>query len=134
MPPEIGASLPEAAKSVLPMFASMYEKTSYVLPWIGYVACEDGTAIGTCAFKSPPIAGRVEIAYFTFPGFERRGYATQMAQHLIELARAASRSVLIVAQTLPEENASTRVLKKLGMSLQGTVQHPEDGPVWEWHL
>lgn len=38
------------------------------------------------------------------------------------------------SQTLPEENASTSILKKLGFRLVGTVEHPEDGPVWEWEL
>jgi len=35
---------------------------------------------------------------------------------------------------LPEENASTSVLKKLRFRLVGTVEHPEDGLVWEWQL
>ncbi len=38
------------------------------------------------------------------------------------------------AQTLPEKNASTRILEKLGFSFMGPVQHPEDGEVWEWRL
>jgi [ribosomal protein S5]-alanine N-acetyltransferase len=40
----------------------------------------------------------------------------------------------VAAQTLPEESASTSVLKKLGFRLVGQVEHPEDMPVWEWQL
>lgn len=42
--------------------------------------------------------------------------------------------VLIAAQTLPQESASTTILRRLGFALVGTVDHPEDGPVWEWQL
>jgi hypothetical protein len=41
---------------------------------------------------------------------------------------------MVFAQTLPEENASTAILKKLGFTLVGSVQHPDDGTVWEWEL
>ena len=40
----------------------------------------------------------------------------------------------VFAQTLPEESASTSILRKLGFRLLGRVEHPEDGPVWEWEL
>lgn len=42
--------------------------------------------------------------------------------------------VLIAAQTLPQEGASTTILPRLGFTLVGTVDYPEDGPVWEWQL
>jgi [ribosomal protein S5]-alanine N-acetyltransferase len=37
----------------------------------------------------------------------------------------------VTAQTLPEDNASTRVLRKLGFVLKGSVIDPEEGTVWE---
>ena len=43
-------------------------------------------------------------------------------------------TVTVAAQTLPEENASTSVLKKLRFRLTGTLEHPDDGLVWEWQL
>jgi [ribosomal protein S5]-alanine N-acetyltransferase len=57
-----------------------------------------------------------------------------MGRQLIELARKTDPSVRVTAQTLPTENASTRVLQKLGFTRIGEVNHPEDGLVWEWHL
>jgi hypothetical protein len=53
---------------------------------------------------------------------------------LIAIARQADPTLLIAAQTLPEENASTTILRKLGFRLHGSVQHPEDGEIWEWRL
>jgi hypothetical protein len=43
-------------------------------------------------------------------------------------------AVTVAAQTLPEENASTSVLQKLRFRLVGSVEHSEDGLVWEWQL
>jgi RimJ/RimL family protein N-acetyltransferase len=40
----------------------------------------------------------------------------------------------VAAQTLPERNASHRVLEKLGFEAVETVDHPEDGMVLEWQL
>jgi ribosomal protein S18 acetylase RimI-like enzyme len=102
-------------------------------PWIGYLAEEDGDFKGTCAFKSPPQDGRVEIAYFTFPAFEGHGVATRMTTRLLGLARAHG-ALEATAHTLPQENPSTRILRRLGFQFTGVVNHPQDGPVWAWCL
>jgi hypothetical protein len=34
----------------------------------------------------------------------------------------------------PEENASTRILRRHGFDLEGTVIDAEDGEVWRWSL
>jgi [ribosomal protein S5]-alanine N-acetyltransferase len=107
------------------------------LPWGGYLAVDVKTrqVVGTCAFKAPPDPeGRAEIAYFTFPDFEGLGYATAMARELLGVAEASRAVRLLIAHTLPESNASTRVLEKIGMNRVGEVLDPEDGPVWAWQL
>ena len=105
-------------------------------PWGGYFAVDEDTheVVGSCAFKTPPTAeGSVEIAYFTYPPFEGRGYATEMARQLVEMATQAGTVGSIVAHTLPEPSASTRVLEKAGLALVGEVIDPDDGLVWRWH-
>jgi ribosomal-protein-alanine N-acetyltransferase len=126
--------LSEVAKDVMKSTAEMYQKTGYQPPWVGYLAFDGVNCIGTCAFKTPPLNGRVEIAYFTFPGNEGRGVATSMAKRLIKLAILECPTVRIFAQTLPEYNASTSVLENLGFKQTDEIDHPEDGRVWEWEL
>src|SRR6185436_11880854 len=128
------ASMPVMVAEVVGATTQLYSSVGYEPPWIGYLAFEDDICVGACGFKSPPEDNRVEIAYFTFPEHESRGMATQMASELIRLAREKLPAVTVAAQTLPEENASTSVLKKLRFRLACTLEHPEDGPVWEWHL
>ncbi len=111
-----------------------YERAGFSEPWIGYFAVRGSTLVGACGFKSPPSDGRVEIAYGTFPEFEGQGVATSMARKLVEIAVSQVPELVVAAQTLPERNASHRILEKIGFRHVSTLDHPDDGEVWEWHL
>lgn len=124
--------LPSEAEGVLLATSQLYDSVGFRLPWICYVAMTSGIVVGTCGFKAAPMNGRVEIAYFTFPGYEGKGVATQMARQLLLIARDAEQNLVVAAQTLPNRNASHRVLEKLGFVCKGSLQHPEDGTVLEW--
>jgi RimJ/RimL family protein N-acetyltransferase len=126
------ASPVEHARDVLTATVQMYDASGFEMPWVAYLATEDGACVGTCAFKRAPCDGRVEIAYYTFPAHEGKGIATRMARALIDIAARANGDLVVAAQTLPAESASTAILRKLGFANVGTVEHPEDGPVWEW--
>lgn len=126
--------VPKIVGDILRWTATHYSRAGFEAPWIGYLGVEGDTCVGACGFKSTPQGGKVEIAYITFPENEGRGVATRMAALLIELARQHDSSLTITAQTLPQVNASNAILKKLGFTNRGEVEHPEDGVVWEWHL
>ena len=127
-----GINLAGTAAAVCQGTAEMYKTTGFTLPWIGYLAMSAGQIVGTCAFKTAPSDGAVEIAYFTFPGQEGQGVATAMARQLIDIAYANDRSLRIIAHTPPERSASNAVLQKIGFLLLGDWEDPVDGPVWEW--
>jgi ribosomal-protein-alanine N-acetyltransferase len=127
-----GITLPEAATGVIASTVQLYALHGYIEPWVGYLAIEGSNCVGCCSFTSPPVGGVAEFAYFTYPDFEKRGFATRMAQRLISIARECDSSVRIVAHTLAEENASNHILKKLGFTFAATIDDPEDGKVWEW--
>jgi RimJ/RimL family protein N-acetyltransferase len=122
------------ATEVVAATVALYSRRGYEPPWIGYLAVEGTEFIGGCGFAGPARCGEAEIAYFTFPGNEGRGVATEMARELLRISRnaATQASVRFIAHTLPEEGASTTVLRRLGFSLEGAVLHPEDGTVWKW--
>ena len=101
-------------------------------PWGSYLAYAGETAVATGAFKSAPeTAGTVEIAYMTFPAFEGKGHARAMVAALASMAIEHGAS-LVIAHTLPEENASNRALRSGGFAFAGEVSDPEDGLVWRW--
>jgi ribosomal-protein-alanine N-acetyltransferase len=103
--------------------------------WGSFLAVDSDSqlVVGTCAYKGPPDAdGAVEIAYFTFPPYEGRGYATAMASLLTLRAGETPPARTVRAHTLRERNASVAILQKLGFTHLGEVMDPEDGPVWRW--
>lgn len=53
---------------------------------------------------------------------------------LVRFALETKDVKLVRAHTLPEANASTRVLTKCGFRHTEDVVDPEDGPVWRWEL
>jgi ribosomal-protein-alanine N-acetyltransferase len=124
--------LPAEAAEVLTSIAALYQRNGFEPPWTGYLAFEGERCVGTCAFVAPPRENRVEISYFTFPGNEGRAVATRMARALIAIAFETLPGIVVTANTLPEENASTRILKKLGFAKAGEIDHPTDGRIWEW--
>ncbi len=131
-PAEPLGSLPEAAVEVCAATAALYGKVGFRPPWIGYLALRGTEIVGTCAFTASPSCGRVEVAYFTFPAYEGRGIATAMARSLLARARTQDPDLLVFAHTLPVDNASNRILRKLGFAFAGEVEHAEEGTVWEW--
>lgn len=105
-------------------------------PWkdgFGVVQMEDERLIGLCSFVGPPDEeGGVEISYCIAPQFQGQGYATEAARLLIDHAFASGRVRRVGAHTLPEDSASTRVLRKCGFQRCGELIDPVDGPIWRW--
>lgn len=105
-----------------------------VAPWCGYIGWQDNVPLGFGGFTGQPDAsGTIEIGYLTFPAHEGRGVATAVAAALIGIARA-ERLGAVIAHTLPEENASTAVLRRNGFGRDGEATDPDEGTVWRWRL
>jgi RimJ/RimL family protein N-acetyltransferase len=122
----------DAARALLKANLDLLSRVPRPDPWGCYLAWDDGRAVGACAFKSAPDEqGVVEIAYMTFPAFERRGHAGNMIAALTGIARTAG-APLVIAHTLPVDNASNSALRRNHYSFAGEVTDPEDGLVWRW--
>jgi [ribosomal protein S5]-alanine N-acetyltransferase len=80
----------------------------------------------------PDKAGCVEIANAVLPAYQGQGFATEAAAALVTYVLSSGQVRKVRAHTLPEANASTRVLTKSGFVQVGEVDDPEDGPVWRW--
>lgn len=103
--------------------------------WFAYLPIEtrSNTLIGTCGYKGPPDEnGTVEIGYEVSEKFRNRGLATEMAEILIKTAFEDKRVKAILAHTMPEENASVKVLKKCNFHFVKEVNDVDDGTVWQW--
>ncbi|HLK66403.1 MAG TPA: GNAT family N-acetyltransferase [Bryobacteraceae bacterium] len=134
---EYGVKLHEVAQTVAQHSLEFMRTFSLETPpeWFGHFAIEGESQqmVGVCSLKGPPDGGTVEMAYFTFPGFEGRGIATAMARFVLERARTLPKVKVVMAHTAPEFNASTRILEKIGMRRVGDEE--EDGAVvWRWEI
>jgi len=119
-------------QDTIQMTIDFYKKVGFVPPWIGYYARKNGNLVGAAGFKGQPIHGTIEIAYGTFEKYRRQGVGTEVCKQLVELSLKTDPSIKITARTLPEENFSTRILRKNNFFFNGIVIDPEDGEVWEW--
>jgi RimJ/RimL family protein N-acetyltransferase len=124
------------SKDVSPAFLAELQRATTGDPWkhgFALVHAASRVVIGMGSFKGPPGAdGVVEIAYGIVPAYQGQGFATEAAQALMKYAFASGRVRVVRAHTLPEVNASTKVLAKCGFMRVGEVVDPEDGLVWRW--
>ena len=114
------------------MTIEFYKKVGYAPPWICYYVKKNNELVGSAGIKGKPINGTIEIAYGTMEKHRSGGIGTAICKLLVDLALKTDPAVNVTARTLPEENFSTRILRKNNFNLIGTVNDPEDGEVWEW--
>jgi len=116
------------------MVLAQFLKAERPQEWAQFWALDEekSLVVGLCGYKAAPAKGEVEIAYFTFPSFEGRGYATRMITVLSAQAQGSANT--IIATTLPEHNASTKALQRCAFRFDGPAVDPEDGDVWRWSL
>ncbi len=127
---------PQERAGVSAAWLALLDGSSPADPWIhGFMLVHRDTdsQVGRCGFKGPPDQdGMVEIAYGVNREHEGKGYATEAAAALASYALSHGQVRVVRAHTLPEPNASTRVLSKCGFRRVGEVIDPEDGLVWRW--
>jgi RimJ/RimL family protein N-acetyltransferase len=133
-PMEALGALSDPLKDSCQQTAQLFRRIGYRPPWVGYVAFAGSTGVGGGAFIGAPRERRVEIAYFTLPEHERNGYATATARSLLSIAREADPTVTVIAKTLPEENASTHILRRHGFQFAGDTHDDDVGLAWLWEL
>lgn len=63
---------------------------------------------------------------------QRIGLKTAAAQ--VALARAYDPGITLKAFTITEEDASTRILRRLDFELTGVAEDADAGEVWAWRM
>jgi ribosomal-protein-alanine N-acetyltransferase len=94
-----------------------------------FVLPAENIVIGSACFKSAPQNGHVEIGYGIAPAFENHGYTTEAICALCTFAFCDPTVDEVWAETEPDNLASQRVLRKIGM----TIFKEEASSIW-WHL
>ena len=97
-----------------------------------FVAGDPPELVGWGGFKGPPDDdGTIEVGYEVAESRQGRGLATEAVAAMLDHAFAQAGVTAAIAHTLPEHNASTRVLEKSGFAHDGEAS--ENGQkVWRW--
>jgi len=96
------------------------------------IARPEGTILGGCTFKGMPSNGDVEIAYGVAKSMRGRGIASAAVAQLVKLA-AADRSVQqVVAEILPSNISSSKVVAGVGFMARGTFIDTDGETVVRW--
>lgn len=105
--------------------------------WWAYlpILVSENKIIGSCGYKGKADEnGSVEIGYEIAESYRNQGFATELANALIENAFRFEEVKSVIAHTLAEENASVKVLKKCNMKFIAELEDPEEGKIWKWEV
>lgn len=78
--------------------------------------------------------GMVEIGYSISTEYQNQGLATEAAKGFIKFAFSFQHIKTVEAHTLAEENVSTKVLKKCGLTKITEKYDEKDGDIWQWRI
>ena len=98
-----------------------------------FVAGDPPELVGWGGFKGPPKDGVVELGYEIAEGRRGRGLATAATWAMLAEAFTDERVTTVIAHTLAERNASTRVLEKTGFRYDGEAEEDSE-VVWRFSL
>ncbi len=116
---------PEEVKGVLAFFAKQMDVGVTgdgwgVYYWVTQASVDRSrTLVGSGGFMSKPENNSVEIGYGTLDEFQGRGYATEAVSGLVQWALSQPDVSQVIADALPENPASVRVLEKNGFADAG---------------
>jgi [ribosomal protein S5]-alanine N-acetyltransferase len=90
--------------------------------------------LGSCRFKTVPVAGEVEISYGVSREVRGQGIATEAIAQLLQIAAADRAVTRVVAHILPENLPSSRLARRLGFSADRvfTDMHGDEVARWVW--
>jgi RimJ/RimL family protein N-acetyltransferase len=89
---------------------------------------EDSVPIGICGLLKRESLEDVDIGFAFLPQFWKKGYAFESASAVMTYGRNVVGLSRIVAITSPDNEASIRVLEKLGLRFERMTKLSENGP------
>ena len=87
---------------------------------------ENGKPIGMCGLLKRDTLPDVDIGFAFLPDYWSQGYALEAAAAVMNYGRETHGLRRIVAITSPDNDASMKLLGKLGFSFEGMIQLTED--------
>lgn len=117
-------TLEDARSYILRVPVASYKKNGFGLYLV--VLKETGASIGMCGLIKRETLEDVDIGYAFLPEYWSKGYAVEAAMAVKEYARDGIGLKRLVAITDPVNQASIRVLEKIGLRFEKMIRLSED--------
>jgi len=135
---ELGIELPdefpsEGERGFLGLRLRQMRDDEQFLTWCPNAVVLNGRMIGHAGYHGPPGQNSaqnpdaVEYGYKIFPAWRGRGYATEAAMTLMDLAEERAGIRQFVLSVSPENDPSLAIVRKLGFVKTGEHMDEEDG-------
>ena len=112
-------TLEDARRYIDERFLASYSANGYGLYM---VELKDGTSIGTCGFVRRDTLPGPDIGFAFLPEYEGHGYGYESAAAVMEFGRETLRFDRVLAITSLDNDASKRLLEKLGFRFNRVKQ------------
>jgi len=115
---------PPLMEELLPQVRDRLRAEPATLGWWTWLAVERDSrrVTGALGFGGPPDPeGAVMIGYSTYPGADRKGYASEATRALVEWALTQPGVTKVCASIPPDNWPARRVAEKVGMEIFATV-------------
>lgn len=123
------------SKDALQYIADKMHADLKVKGFVNHVMIEkvSGLLVGTCSLHDRIGVPGMDVGYALLPEFEGKGYATEGAQFMVDLAFNQYKQTRMSAITVDENKGSCKVIENLGFVHQGYVTLPAViGPI-KWY-
>ena len=123
-------SVAEAAEFIETRYRQMYRDNGYGLYTV--VLKEDGVPalaceqIGVCGFVKRETLPDADLGFAFLPQYERRGYGFESAEATMEHGRTKLGLKTVLAITSLDNDASGKLLEKLGFEFDKTIESGEE--------
>lgn len=121
---------PEIARNAIALFAAQLRRDPGLSGWLGWYwvivdpAGGGRTLAGYGGFTSRPANGTIAIGYSLLPRFMGKGYATEAVGALVHWAFSQPGVCRVIAEVLPGNGPSVRVLQRSGFRQRGIASEP----------
>ena len=89
----------------------------------------DGTPIGMCGFVRRDSLPGPDIGFAFLPQYERKGYGFESASAMMNHGREVLGFTQVLAITSQDNDASGRLLEKIGLRFDSLIEMPPDNEV-----
>jgi len=89
---------------------------------------DDSVPIGICGLVKRDALDDVDIGFALMPAFRAQGYAFEAASAVMDYARSTLGLGRILAITSPDNDASSRLLEKVGLRFDRMIRLTAGGP------